>query len=71
MNIGLFTHKLQHDRPEQVVETIESPDQILPGDNGEEIAIKKYGDREIRVVYEETDVDRIVIYTVMKSRIRF
>ena len=27
--------------PEQVVETIELPDEILPGDNGEEIAIKR------------------------------
>ena len=57
--------------PEQVVETIEFPDEILPGDNGEEMAIKRCGNREVRVVYEETDVDRIVVYTVMRPRIRY
>jgi NADPH-dependent ferric siderophore reductase len=55
--------------PEQVVEAIESPDKILPGDNGEEIAVRRYGIREVRVVYEEVDVDTIVVYTVMKSRV--
>ena len=56
--------------PEQVVEAIESPDEILPGDNGEEIAVRRYGIREVRVVYEEVDVDTVVVYTVMKSRVR-
>lgn len=56
--------------PEQVVETIESPDEILPGDNGEEIAIRRYGARELRVVYEEIEADTVVVYTVMKPRVR-
>ena len=56
--------------PEQVVEAIELPDAILPGDNGEEIAVRRYGIREVRVVYEEVDVDTVVVYTVMKSRVR-
>ena len=55
---------------EQVLETLETPDEILPGDNGEEIAIKRFGNREIRVVYEETAPNRIVIYTVMKPKVR-
>jgi hypothetical protein len=54
---------------EQVIEVIESPDEILPGDNGEEIAIRRYGTREVRVVYEEIGVDTVVVYTVMKSRV--
>jgi len=56
--------------PEQVEETLEMPDEIVPGDNGEEIAIKRYGNREVRVVYEETGADTVVIYTVMKPRVR-
>lgn len=56
--------------PEQVEETLEMPDEIMPGDNGEEIAIKRYGSREVRVVYEETSTDTVVIYTVMKPRVR-
>jgi len=56
--------------PKQVVEAIELPDEILPGDNGEVIAVRRYGIREVRVVYEEIDVDTVVVYTVMKSRVR-
>jgi len=56
--------------PKQVEETLETPDDLLPGDNGEEIAIKQYGNREVRVVYEETSPDTVVIYTVMKPRVR-
>lgn len=56
--------------PEQVEEAIESPDDVLPGDNGEEIAIRRYDTYEVRVVYEETEADTVVIYTVMRSRIR-
>lgn len=44
---------------EEVIETLETPDNILPGDNGEEIAIKQYGNREVRVVYEETGPIRL------------
>ena len=56
--------------PEQVVEAIESPDEILPCDNEEEIAVRRYGAREVRVVYEEIEADTIVVFTVMKSRVR-
>jgi hypothetical protein len=56
--------------PEQIEETLETPDEIVIGDQGEEIAIKQYGSREVRVVYEETETDTFVIYTVINSRIR-
>ncbi len=56
--------------PEQVEKTLELPDEIIPGDNGEEIAIKQYGNREVRVVYEQTGSNTVVIYTVMKPRVR-
>jgi len=45
--------------PEQVEETIESPHDILPGDNGEEIAIRRYENYEVRVVYEETEANTV------------
>ncbi|MCX7853284.1 MAG: DUF4258 domain-containing protein [Caldilineales bacterium] len=55
---------------EQVIETLESPDELIPGEAGEEIAIKRFGAREVRVVYKETETDSFVIYTVMKPRVR-
>lgn len=56
--------------PEQVRETLEAPDDIFPGSNGDEIAVKRYGPREVRVVYEEVTGDTFVVYTVMKPRVR-
>jgi hypothetical protein len=53
---------------DQVEKTIDAPDEILPGDNGEEIAVRRYGNYEIRVVYEETETDTAIIYTVIKTR---
>lgn len=55
---------------DQVQEVIETPDEILPGDNGEEIAIKRFGNREVRIVYEETIPGQVVIYTVMNPKVR-
>ena len=51
---------------DQVAETLESPDELIPGENGEEIAVKRFSTREVRVVYKETDADSFVIYAVMK-----
>lgn len=53
----------------QVTETLEMPDEIKSGDAGEEIAIKRYGNRELRVVYEEVAANTFVIYTVIKPKI--
>ena len=53
---------------EQVAETLESPDELLFGESGEEIAIKRFGIWKVRVVYQETTAG-FVIYTVMKPRI--
>ena len=53
----------------EVFETLGAPDDILPGDEHEDIAVRKFGAREILVVYEETGQGTVVIYTVMRRRI--
>jgi len=53
---------------QQVRETIEWPDEVHPGDINEETAVRRYGAREIRVVYEETEPETYLIYTVIKAR---
>ena len=53
---------------QQVRETIEWPDEVLPGDINEETAVRRYGAREIRVVYEEIEPETYLIYTVIKAR---
>lgn len=74
MNI-IYTHHAQQRmgqrkvRHEEVVETLEDPDEIVPGDNGGDMAIKRYGYREVRVVYAEPEEETFLIYTVMKTRI--
>ena len=55
---------------EQVAETLESPDDVILGDGGEEIAVKQFGVREVRLVYQELDADSFVIYTDVKIRTR-
>lgn len=54
----------------QVEETLTDPDKIESGDNGGDIAIRRYGRREVRVVYGEPEEDKYVIYTVIKPRVR-
>jgi hypothetical protein len=54
---------------EQVVETLDTPDELITGANGEQIAIKRFDAREVHVVYEETGAGNLVIYTVMKPRV--
>jgi hypothetical protein len=53
---------------DQVTETLEAPDELIPGESSEEIAVKRFGAREVRVVYREVDAGSFVIYTVMKPR---
>ena len=52
----------------EVAETLEAPDDILQGDGQEEIAVKQFGAREVRVVYEETGSEVVVIITVMQEK---
>lgn len=53
-----------------VRETLESPDAIWPGEVGaEEIAVRRYGNRDVRVVYEELATDHVLVITVMKPKI--
>jgi len=56
--------------PEQVKEVLAWPDDTLPGEWDEEIAIKRFGTREVRVVYEDTGRDVIVVYTVISKRLQ-
>lgn len=49
----------------EVEETLEFPDEIRPGDNGEEIAVKQFGNRELRIVFATTTPDAVLIYTVI------
>jgi hypothetical protein len=53
----------------QIVETLDMPDDIQEGDFDEQIAIKRYGNREIRVVYKEIAQDEYFIITVIFPRI--
>ncbi len=74
MNIIYTRHVKQrmaqrHVSPDEIRETLETPDEILPGDFDEEMAIKQYGHREIRVVYRQTADDTYLIITVMKPRL--
>jgi hypothetical protein len=55
--------------PAQVTETLESPDNVIPGDQREQIAIRNYGNREVRVVFEDIDDDTVLVYTVLKPRV--
>jgi hypothetical protein len=52
----------------QVEETLSEPDEIESGDNGGDMAIRRYGGREVRVVYGEPEEDTYVVYTVIKPK---
>jgi hypothetical protein len=54
----------------QVEETLADPDEIETGDNGGDVAILRYGGREVRVVYGELEDDTYVVYTVIKPKIQ-
>ena len=54
---------------DQVTETLEAPDELVPGESGEEIAVERFGAREVHVVYREAEAGSFVIYTVMKPRV--
>lgn len=56
--------------PAQVAETLEGPDSVIPGDGHEQTAIKNYGNREVRVVFEDVGDDTVVVHTVMKPRVQ-
>jgi hypothetical protein len=52
----------------QVLETVESPDEIAVGDESESIAIRNFGTHEVRVIYREIDADTALVVTVIKVR---
>jgi hypothetical protein len=49
---------------QDVRETLETPDDVQMGDYGRYIAFKSFGNRRIRVVYEEPEPDAYVVVTV-------
>lgn len=54
-----------------VRDTVASPDAIRPGTVGaEEIAVRHFGNRDVRVVFEELSPDHILVITVMKPKAR-
>ena len=53
---------------EQVIETLEWPDEVLPGNHNEETAVRLYGAREVRVIYEEVEAETYLILTVIKPK---
>lgn len=46
------------------------PDEIRHGDAGEEIAIKNFGTRSVRVMYEEAEEETVVVYIVIASSLK-
>ncbi len=53
----------------QVMEALEWPDEILPGDRSEETLVKRYGARELRVICEEIEPNTYLVYTVIKPKV--
>ncbi len=51
-----------------MAETLENPDEIVPGDGPEDTAVKQFETHEVMVVYEETEEEKVVIYTVMRRK---
>ena len=51
------------------LDTIESPDDVIIGEMGEMIAIRRHLRDEIRVVYEDHPDGMIVVITVIRTRI--
>ena len=58
----------RHDIADQVIETVESPDEIAVGDESELIATRHFLLHEIRVIYRELDADTTLVVTVIKTR---
>ena len=54
---------------QDALDTVESPDDVLVGEMGEMIAIRRHLRDEIRVVYEDHPDGVIVVITVIRTRI--
>ena len=52
-----------------VLETINDPEEIIEGDEGELIAIKRFNNRHIVAMYREVDQDGFVITAFLTSEI--
>jgi len=55
----------------QIERTLQEPEgPVQPGEFNEEIAYRRFGCREIGVVFEETKREIIIVYTVLVRRLR-
>lgn len=54
---------------QDALDTVESPDDVIIGEMGEMIAIRRHLRDEIRVVYEDNPDGVIVVITVIRTRI--
>ena len=59
----------RHVDRETVLLTLETPDDVWSGDNGEEISARNFGTYTVRVVYEKREPDICVIITVIRSKL--
>ena len=55
---------------QEVEDTLSDPDDVELGDNGGDIAIRRYGWREVHVVFREVEPDTYLVFTVIKLRVR-
>jgi hypothetical protein len=58
----------RHVSEHEVSETIESPDDIISGTEGETIALRRFARHVVRVIFQELDEDAVLVYTVIKVR---
>ena len=64
------SHDYMSGLSDSVLESINDPEEIIEGDEGEKIAIKRFNNKHIVVMYKETDVvDGFVITAFMTSEI--
>lgn len=53
----------------QVEDILEQPDELTVGEQDEWIASRDYGNRRIKVVYNDIEENIILIYTVISMRL--
>ena len=60
--------KQRHVDKENILLTLESPDDVWSGENGEEISVRDFGTYVVRVVYQKREPEVYVIITVIRSK---
>jgi hypothetical protein len=54
---------------DEVIDVLETPDEILDGDMGEAIAVQWLLDDELRVVYQERADDSYLVITIFRGKL--